>query len=243
MGIAYVQSAGSNAASGTTQTQAFASNNTAGNLLICVTDPAVPNILLASSNPVTDTQGNTWVLAASFINASYTPQYIYYAANCKGGANTVQVVYASASAFPIMAIAEYSGIATVSPLDQGSNITTAQTTGTPYLSPTVNTNQANELLISNVYIAAGQATTLTPAGGWNLRQQREGGVGGRCDSSILDLIVSSKGAYSSSGAYTGGQADSITIIATFIGATLPSGGGGGLNLAMDASLRNCGLRH
>jgi hypothetical protein len=59
----------------------------------------------------------------------------------------------------------------------------------------------------------------------------------------LDLIVSSKGAYSSSGAYTGGQADSITIIATFIGATLPSGGGGGLNLAMDASLRNCGLRH
>jgi hypothetical protein len=56
-------------------------------------------------------------------------------------------------------------------------------------------------------------------------------------------VTSATGSFTNSGNLVS-NVNWDSTIASFIGATQPStGGGGGLNLAMDASLRNCGLRH
>ena len=93
--------------SGSNAPLAFAGPNVAGNLLICVfrgqnTGPTT----------VSDTNLNNWLRATGHVNGGGGIE-IWYAANCKVGANTVTALFALG-----LVIAEYSGLLTASVLDQ-----------------------------------------------------------------------------------------------------------------------------
>lgn len=110
-GILLVQKAGFSNNTATTIPQAFASNNTLGNCLIAL----VASISANDITNVTDSQGNTW-LPAGTTAASHLGE-IWYAPNCKAGANTVTLHKAGAVNRGFIAIAEYSGISTIQALD------------------------------------------------------------------------------------------------------------------------------
>ena len=138
MSIALVQKAGS-----ATGSAAFGSNNTLGNLLVAI----IRNGLISS-----DTQNNTWVAANT-----YTDITMYFAANCKAGANTVS------TSGQAVVIAEFSGVLATSPLDQNND---AQGTSNTYLSGSITTTQAAELLIGGVENETANSLTNTPGAGW-----------------------------------------------------------------------------
>lgn len=96
-----VQKAGFATAAATTINQAFSSNNTLGNLLVA----NVASFAYDVTN-VTDSQGNTWKQAGTATANSS----IWYAQNCKAGANTV-TLNKSSTGTGFLAIAEYSGYA------------------------------------------------------------------------------------------------------------------------------------
>lgn len=119
MAIAHVQhpTRAATAGSGTTQSKAFASNNTAGNLLVAVVSWATTD----RTPTVSDSQGNTWTeIGTHFydINANIEEGLaMFYAKNCKAGANTVTVNYGGTCTDRVLVIAEFSGADTSNPLD------------------------------------------------------------------------------------------------------------------------------
>src|SRR5688572_12742769 len=107
----HVQSTGAQATS-----VAFGSNNTAGNLLICVSGSG------ADITGVTDTQGNTWVKRSGQYNAgNLVSCYIWEAKNCAAGANTVSLSGTFGGGFDGLAIAEFSGADTAAPFNVESD--------------------------------------------------------------------------------------------------------------------------
>jgi len=91
-------------------TIAYASGNTAGNLLVAVVTTN------GTVNGVTDTAGNTWVKAAGNAGASNRVE-IWYVKNCLNGSNTVTASFTDAGTHQI-AVAEYAGADTTDPLDR-----------------------------------------------------------------------------------------------------------------------------
>jgi len=75
----------------------------------------------ASVSSVTDTKGNTYVLAVvQLFRPGVATQAIYYAKNITAAAataNAVTVTFTPAAALPDIRIAEYSGLDTVNTLD------------------------------------------------------------------------------------------------------------------------------
>src|SRR5580704_9162959 len=75
----------------------------------------------ATVKSVTDTSGNTYILAVGpTVISGLASQSIYYAANIAGaaaGANTVTVQFSTAANAADIRILEYSGVASVSPVD------------------------------------------------------------------------------------------------------------------------------
>jgi hypothetical protein len=166
---------------------AYSSNTAKSNLLVvgAVSDG---NTTLS----ISDSQGNTWTQANTIAyNFATKHLYLWFLANCPGGADTVTITL-SASADVAIAIREYNGLATSSPLDQTA--AAAGPDGTPQASAdsgaTATTTAANELLIG----AAGNLNSTISAGtGYgNLIQVNQGtsiGLG------LEDRTVSSTGAY------------------------------------------------
>jgi hypothetical protein len=114
-----------------------------------------------SVTSVTDSKGNTYNLAIGPTNwgGSYRGA-TYYASNIAGGgaATTITITYSGAQGGTITYAAEYSGVATLNPLDQVS----AQTgTGTVLNSGTMATGQGTEL-IYGFGMSAGSATIDPP---------------------------------------------------------------------------------
>jgi hypothetical protein len=112
----FIQGA-SNSTSGTTVSAAFPSNNFAGGCLM-VDVIVQENFAGASSLSISDSNGNTYTLAATH-ERNNALVATWYALNCAAGANTVTVSYGSSTIFPGMAIAihEYAAVATVSAFD------------------------------------------------------------------------------------------------------------------------------
>ena len=85
MSIAFVQQNDhyfANSSNAASEQLAYSSNNTAGNMLVCVTS-WLNNAQAPAS--VTDSQGNTWTaLTLVQVNANANVQF-FYAPNCKGG--------------------------------------------------------------------------------------------------------------------------------------------------------------
>lgn len=178
MAISFVQ--GKSSTFGAGVGLAYTSNNTAGNLLVCVS-----SLGSATSLSISDTQSNTWVQAdfsSTWSNNSTTSAF-FYALNCKGGANTVTVVNQSAAKADLC-IGEYSGINT---LDQHATPKT-QTTGANPSSNSITTLFANEVIIS--WFEGNSAETAVSTG-FTVRNSITSG--GSNFASFADDIVSSTG--------------------------------------------------
>ena len=136
---------------GTTASLAFASNNTVGSLLICIFRSDI-------GATVSDSKGNSWHAAIAQSNGTIRELGIWYALNCKSGANTVTVT----GAFSAQVIAEYSGVATASALGTTNSATGGVSAS--YNSGTV-TSTRSALFIGGVENESANSITDTPSGG------------------------------------------------------------------------------
>lgn len=132
-------------------------NNGAGNFMFLSIDTSD-----ASGNPptVADTHGNIWTQIRHDANGGNTSISIWYAKNIAGGSNTITITNAIGSSFCIGRLAEYTGVDTVSPLDQS---TAAARPGGGSITTSLN----NELLIFASTTTSGSPPTF--AAGWNNR--------------------------------------------------------------------------
>lgn len=179
----------------TGETAEFGSPNTAGNFLVCVARSP-------STGTVSDSIGNSWVKAGGINNGSFG-MFIWYALNCKGGANTI-LQSGGSGAF---CAAEYSGIALTSALDK-TNAATGS--GNPYAAGSVTPTQASELLIGGVSNETANGQTDTPTGGFT------DAIGNNGNVFLANLIVSSLGSRSYGGSYSGSNSWAAAV-ATFFG--------------------------
>jgi hypothetical protein len=223
----------SNMASGNSGIIQFTTQNTgAGNLLVLLVQ-CFPNNTL---NSATDSQGNTWVVLPNIGGSTYSFQ-MAYALNTVGGTKDLITFHFSGSNTNCFGVAaEYSGVNTFRAAATG-----ATGTGTSIVSNNVSAVVGDLLLgFAMVYTASSNAFTL--------------------GSGFSNLVVSNNGASNSWNALENKTAGSTgNVDATFTGPSgtsnfwagigafyqsAPVGGGvSGLSLAMDASLRNTGLRH
>ena len=103
---AFVQGVSWDAGQVTTAVHAYPSNNTAGNLLVCV----FYGNNATGTWTISDSQSNTWV---PIYNTAFGIWHTasWYALNCKGGANTVTINNAGGSAnWMRQAIGEWGGV-------------------------------------------------------------------------------------------------------------------------------------
>jgi hypothetical protein len=222
MAIAFVQVAQANSNS-----VAFSSNNTAGNLLVCAIASG------GNVTNVTDTAGNTWTKLEDTDDAG-SPLYadLWYTADCLGGANTVSLS-GGFGGFESIAVAEFSGIAAVSPADQSSgaqgDLALLQSPDSGDVTPT----EADELLVGVICNSVGKATTWT-----NTFNEVAETTNGR-NVSLAYLIVDSIATWAAEGTLPeGGTTPWAALIGTFkaVAGSSPVGGLVGGKLAGDGIL-------
>lgn len=139
MAFTFVQKAQNTLNTASPATLAYGSNNTLGNLLVCVGR----GNLFAAGTTVTDSQGNTWVKPVDNNYATVNNFFMAYALNCKAGANTVTVT--QTGGLLTYTIAEYSGV-----LSFDTSTSLASNTTTPS-SGNITTAVANELLLGGIF--------------------------------------------------------------------------------------------
>lgn len=168
---------------------------------------------------VTDSASQTYTNAVS-ISSGTSINYIFYKANTASGVTSVTVSDTTSTAINVV-IAEYSGIATTTPLDQTHS--TATTAATAWTSgATSATTQASELLIGSDM--TNQHANTTQIAGTNYDE-----VGYITNTGAVNMVdfleedyVSATGTYAATG--TASQNDNnYALIATFKTATLPAG--------------------
>ncbi len=177
--VAHVQAASNEVGSGTTNRKAFASANTAGDLIVAF-------VIWNNSGTVSvgDTRGNTYVAATARTSwgTGWSAQ-TFYARNISGGANTVTATFGTAiSGWGVLYLHEYSGLDTTAPLD-----VTASAAGTTAAmsSGAATTTNANDLIFG----AAASSSTVTAAGtGFTTRSTAFG-------NRIEDRTVTTAGSY------------------------------------------------
>ena len=186
--IAYVQgnSVDPNTMSASSASVKFNSAQTAGNLNVVAVGWGSNTSGLVSS--VTDTKGNTYMLAVGPITAAVAGSgSIYYAKNivaAAAGTNTITVAFSPAVGVPDVRIAEYSGLSTTSPVDV---VAASSGTGTLSSSGSVTTTNANDLLLGS-----NNTTTGSSGPGTGFTQRIITGFNGNI---LEDEIVSTTGSY------------------------------------------------
>jgi glucose/arabinose dehydrogenase/chitodextrinase len=167
--------------SGTLNSLAFNSANTAGNLIV---------VYLAWSNTsgvsITDTQGNAYTSVGSRTTwgaSSDRSSQVFYAKNIAGGSNTVRVTFATAiSSWADMYIHEYSGVDTADPLD-----VSAVNKGT---TAAMNSGSATTTNADDLIFGAGASSSNVNRGGTGFTS-RSTSFGNRTE----DKNVTAKGPY------------------------------------------------
>lgn len=169
MAIALVQSAEKIVTGTSSTTLAFPSDVAAGNLLaVCVS--AFHSFGVTISTP-SDTRSSSYAAMAAQQNPDFASGVRnYYALAPSSGACTVTVEI-NASGDYTCAIAEFSGVAAVSPLDTGTGGTG---TGTAASAGNVTPSEDNCLIVAAM-THNGADRTLTEGAGWSLIQENEGG--------------------------------------------------------------------
>jgi hypothetical protein len=160
----FVQALAKEVTSGTTNSLAFSSGNTAGNLIVVYAIWSNTN-----SSSVSDSGGNAYAAAARTTWGTNWSAQVFYAKNITGGSNTVTVTFATAvNSFGAIYIHEYTGVDKVSPLDVS---TSAIGTSRAMSSGSVTTTNASDLLFG----AGASSKTVTKAGaGWTTRSTAYG---------------------------------------------------------------------
>lgn len=138
----------------TNVTQAFVSNNTAGNGLYAC---GFINDSNGTAGAFSDSAGNSWTTVRLFEGTNTTSLYVGYAFNAKAGANTVKLTSGIGSAaLSIISIAE---ISNVNAVDQSNTKTTASTSS-PYTGATLNPTQANSIVCSAFHYNGGGSMAI-----------------------------------------------------------------------------------
>jgi hypothetical protein len=126
----------------TTITATYPSAQAAGNFNIVVIGWRGTGALVQS---VTDSAGNPYTLAIGPVTGTTLRQYIYFAANIKGGNNSVTVTWNQGANTPDVRILEYAGVAAQNSLDLTAQASGASTTS--QCGPVAITS-ANELIFA-----------------------------------------------------------------------------------------------
>ena len=204
MAIAFVQSAGSSSL----KTIAFAGNNTAGNLLVAMIGSS------GQVDGVSDSR-NTYAKAVDRDDAATIFVDIWYSANCGAGANTVTFTGGFGGGFDSIAVAEFSGVATTSPLDQTNN-KRAFGNSTEFTNA-ITTTEDDELIIVN------SASDASSGLAWNgVYTDIYGTHTALRTLKCAYRIVSSTGSYDGAGTAGGNPGHTIAgVIASFKAAAAP----------------------
>ncbi|PYU60108.1 MAG: hypothetical protein DMG55_11780 [Acidobacteria bacterium] len=112
---------------------------------------------------LTDSKGNSYKLAVSYVDSTGITQAIYYAPNivaAAAGANRVTATLSASTDWPDLRILEYSGVNTLDKTASAKGTTTTASSGS------VTTTQADELLFGAVYT---YGTTNGPGSGYTSR--------------------------------------------------------------------------
>ena len=163
---------------------------------------------------ITDTVGNTYVLAVGPTNNGVDTEALYYAKNIGAAApsaNTVTVNFDAVTPSPDIRVAEYSGLDAITPLDK---TTSGTGNGATAGAGPVTTTAANEVIIASAYFNS----TGTGGAGSGYAQRVFTDPDGDL---VEDKVVTSTGSYSATASQ--GPSDYwVMSIATFKAA---SGGG------------------
>jgi hypothetical protein len=176
--ITFAQVAASTQNAATQITVAYPGTQTVGNFNVVVVGW---NDTTATVQSVTDSAGNSYSLAIGPTSGTGQRQSIYYAANIKGGNNTVTVVFNQTAQYPDVRILEYQGLSAmdVTAGASGNSVTASSGTAT--------TTTANELIFG----AATVATKVKGAGsGFTSRMITSFG------DIVEDRVVTTTGSYS-----------------------------------------------
>lgn len=190
MAGAWVQGSGTQTGFGGAAGIAFGSAVTAGNAIVVACSMATGT----ATASISDNQGNSYTLVggAAFDAPGPIRMYLWVAANVAGGSTTVTIT-PSTSIVKQIHLAEVSGLATSSPIDQsatgsGSSVTSVTT------SATGTTAQANEYLVA--FCATSQDKALTANASYTSRTTT-------VRTMLEDRNVSSTGTYTANFTWTG----------------------------------------
>ena len=132
---------------------------------------------------------------------------LFYARNILGGVNTVKATFTSTNYHPWLAVYEYKGLSTTSPLDQTAN---AQGNGTaPSTGATPTTTSANELIFAGFGFPSPTSASELAGSGYTLLQ-RDGTGAGATES----MLVTSTGSYTAT-FNLGASVNWSAVVATF----------------------------
>ncbi len=226
--------------SGTSNSLAFNSANTAGNLIVVYANWSNTN-----TASVSDSRGNTYASAGNRVtwgSASNWSSQIFYARNIAAGSNTVTVRFAtSITSFGSVYIHEYAGMDKVDPLD-----VSAAATGT---SAAMNSGPALTTNASDLIFGAGASSATVGQVGSGFTS-RSAAFGNRTE----DRTVTSIGSYSATATQNGNRwvmhmvafkADAGVVDATPpsvpTGVTATPSSSSQINLAWNPSTDNVGV--
>ena len=174
MPILLVQSAQRDAQTVNSTTKAFASNLTAGNLIVA-SQVIFQTVAGQTITTPVDTLGHTYLPIAAQQNTADNLVHLrsFYVPSAVGGADTITADISGTGNGEITLIqAEWSGLDPSSPLSVTPVLAGPTNTTTP---STGNITPAhNGCLLIGVLNAGGTPTTITPAAGWTTVQEYEG---------------------------------------------------------------------
>ena len=208
-------------------TATYANPTTAGSTLIAVL--RAQGVL----GGLQDTTNGSWTLAAS---ATGNLQQLWFFSGSAGGVTPTVERSSGSNNIQDIVITEWSGITLSAPLNAANS---GQGTNNPYATASITTTKAACLLIGGVSNSTANNLTNTPGAGW-----ADVGANGGGNAFMSFQIVSALGTFNNNGSLSNAATTWEATVAAFVGAVQPaSGGQSGLYLALDASLRNSGLRH
>ncbi len=190
-GIALVQSSAARGSGVASISVPFTLANTTGNLIIA----AVRMSTTSQTVTVTDSAGNIYTDAVAQSQSTDGHQvHVFYAKNVAGGANSVKATFSSSNGHPWLAVYEFRGLSTTSPLDRTAH---AQGSGSaPTSGATAATVSANELVFAAVGLPASYTGTVTVGSGYALLQQDTGSSRAANEAAVVTWTGSYAGTFS-----------------------------------------------
>jgi hypothetical protein len=163
-GIANVRTG---AVAGPSRTDVFPSlsvASTAGNLLVVT----LRSETISPNKPFTAPAGWVSALAGGAVLDGTAHTEIWYYPNNPGGITSADFGIAPSSIDAVAQMSEWSGVATVSPLDKTGSAAVSSSTRTPTISTSAATAVANELVVTSIGASNQQnPQTFTPGAGWS----------------------------------------------------------------------------